>query len=121
VTAPADLSVTLTDSPDPVTRGSNLTYTLVVRNAGPNPAATVKLIDTLPAGVTFVSASTGCRLASGKVTCNLGTLANGASMTKTVVVRPTTVGTRTNRAQMTSATGDPNASNNTRSVTTTVR
>ncbi|HEV8384392.1 MAG TPA: choice-of-anchor Q domain-containing protein, partial [Candidatus Acidoferrales bacterium] len=52
----ADLSVTKTDSPDPVNAGANLTYTVTVSNAGPS-AAPATLTDTLPAGVTFVSAT----------------------------------------------------------------
>ena len=52
----ADLSLTKTDSPDPVLAGELLTYTLAVHNAGPSSATAVELTDTLPAGVTFVSA-----------------------------------------------------------------
>ena len=45
---------------------------------------------TLPAGVTFVSAS-GCTQSSGVVTCNLSSINVGASTTKAIVVRvPTT-------------------------------
>src|SRR5207245_272114 len=33
----ADLQLTKTDSPDPVSAGNNLTYTLLVHNAGPSP------------------------------------------------------------------------------------
>lgn len=36
--ASADLSVTKEDTPDPVTPGSNLTYTITVTNNGPAPA-----------------------------------------------------------------------------------
>ena len=53
----ADLSLTKTDSPDPVLAGQQLTYTLTVHNAGPASAPSVSLTDTLPAGVTFVSAT----------------------------------------------------------------
>src|SRR5262245_30663326 len=52
----ADLSVTKTDSPDPVQRGGNLTYTLTVSNAGPSDAQNVILSDDVPANTTFVSA-----------------------------------------------------------------
>jgi uncharacterized repeat protein (TIGR01451 family) len=47
VFAAADLSITKTDSPDPVTAGTNLTYTITANNAGPDPA-NVQWGDTLP-------------------------------------------------------------------------
>jgi uncharacterized repeat protein (TIGR01451 family) len=56
VTALADLSVVKT-GPANVVAGGTVTYTLDVSNAGPSNAAALTVIDTLPAGVTFVSAS----------------------------------------------------------------
>jgi uncharacterized repeat protein (TIGR01451 family) len=56
----ADLEISKADSPDPVTVGDNLTYTITVTNNGPDAAANVVVTDTLPSGVTFVSASPGC-------------------------------------------------------------
>lgn len=47
--ATADVTVQMTDSPDPVRVGSTLTYTITVRNNGPDMAAGVTLTDTLPA------------------------------------------------------------------------
>ena len=94
----ADLSITKTDSPDPVTVNQNLTYTIGVNNAGPDDASAVKVVDTLPSGVTFVSA-TGtnwtCNNASGTVTCNRtgGNLPPGAAPNITIVVTaPATAG-----------------------------
>jgi uncharacterized repeat protein (TIGR01451 family) len=51
----ADLSVTKTDSPDPVVAGSNLTYTITVTNNAAEAAANVMLTDIIPANTTFVS------------------------------------------------------------------
>ncbi len=45
--APSDLSITKSDSPDPVTEGSQLTYTIEVRNDGPDPATNVVVTDDL--------------------------------------------------------------------------
>jgi len=87
-----NLTITKTDDPDPVTVGNNLTYTITVTNQGPGGATGVTTADQLPASVTFVSASSTqgtCSQASGVVSCNLGTLASGASATITVVVRTT--------------------------------
>lgn len=53
----ADLSVTKTDTPDPVVAGTNLTYTLTVANAGPSNSQNASLMDPLPANTTFVSAA----------------------------------------------------------------
>ena len=53
----ADLSISKSDSPDPVLAGQPLTYSLSVANAGPSDATAVELTDDLPAGVTFDSAS----------------------------------------------------------------
>ena len=86
----ADLSLTKTDSPDPVLAGQLLTYTLTVTNAGPSSATGVSVTDTLPAGVTFDSATPSqgtCSQSSGTVTCALGTIANGASATVAIKVR----------------------------------
>ncbi len=52
----ADLQLSKTGSPDPVTVGDDVTYTLTVHNAGPSPAAAVSVSDALPAGLSLVSA-----------------------------------------------------------------
>ncbi|HEX8288380.1 MAG TPA: DUF11 domain-containing protein, partial [Pyrinomonadaceae bacterium] len=51
--AQADLSITKTDSPDPVTAGNQITYTVTVTNNGPSVASNVSLTDSIPAGTTF--------------------------------------------------------------------
>src|SRR5262249_53494390 len=56
----ADLQLTNIDSPDPVIVTTPLTYTLTVTNKGPKAAKAVTLSDSLPPGVTLVSASVGC-------------------------------------------------------------
>ncbi|MDQ3814560.1 MAG: DUF11 domain-containing protein, partial [Armatimonadota bacterium] len=117
----ADLAVTKADAPDPVLVGGRLTYTLTVRNNGPVAASGVTLTDTLPVGVTFVSATPAASTRSGRVlTFNLGSLANGASRQVTVVVTPATAGTLTNTASVTGAQRDPNTANNTATQNTVV-
>ncbi len=110
----ADLSITKSDSPDPVTEGNALTYTLTVSNAGPDAATSVVATDTLPASVTFVSATTsqgsGCT-GTGPVTCNLGTINNNANATVTIVVIPNTPGSITNNASVTANESDPTTPN----------
>ncbi len=118
----ADLSLIKTDSPDPVTVGSNLTYTITVTNNGPSAANGVTVTDTLPANVTFVSVTPTQGSCSGTstVTCNLGPLANGANATVTIVVTPTIAGGLSNTAAVTAIETDPNTANNTATAVTTV-
>jgi uncharacterized repeat protein (TIGR01451 family) len=84
----ADLTLTKIDVPDPVYVGSRLAYTLTVGNSGPSDATGVVVTDTLPAGVTFASASAGC---SGTTTivCNAGALTSGANASISIAVTVT--------------------------------
>jgi uncharacterized repeat protein (TIGR01451 family) len=117
----ADLAfVRMTDSPDPVTVGTPLTYNLVFINNGPGTATSITLTDTLPAGVIFVSASQGCSEAGGTVTCGFGNIGSGTQFGPTITVIPTVIGTITNTAQVISTAPDPNPANNTGTENTTV-
>jgi uncharacterized repeat protein (TIGR01451 family) len=118
----ADLALNMTDSPDPVTVGNNLTYTITVWNNGPHVANDVLLTDTLPPNVTFVSssASQGSCTGTSTVTCDIGTITSGASATVTLVITPTTATVLTNIASVTSSVGDPNGSNNDETTSTIV-
>ncbi len=118
----ADLALTKTASSGSIRLGSDLTYTLMVTNNGPLAADSVQLTDTLPSGVNFVSAAASQGTCSGtsSITCNLNSLANGASATVTIIVQPTAEGSITNTANVSTTTIDTNQANNTSSVTTTV-
>lgn len=119
----ADLSLAKAGSPDPVVAGSSVVYFLNVSNAGPNNALSVSVVDALPSGFTFVSASTGCAYnsAQNKVTCAYGTVNNGASASKSVTLTaPSTPGNYTNTATVSSSTPDPSSANNNATFTTHV-
>ena len=121
--AAADLSVTKSDSPDPVSKGAALTYSIVVTNNGPGSAAGVQLSDSLPANVQFVSAAStagSCAQTGSTVACNLGNLSNGASVTVTLIVTPKKAGTLTNTVHVSSSASDPNEANNTATEQTVV-
>ena len=126
VTAVIDLSVTKSDSPDPINLGAgNVTYTLNVGNAGPSPATGVTVTDTLPASFTYVSSTPSqgsCAYNAGPhtVTCNLGGLGVGSSASISIVVTPTVAGTFTNNVSVTGTETDSNLANNTDSEPTTV-
>lgn len=112
----ADLAIVKTARQSPAIPGQNLTYDLKVTNNGPDTAVTPTVSDPLPAGETFVSASSGCSGAGGVVTCALPSLAAGTSQTIQVVTKVASSVTRAlvNTATVTSpTTKDPDPSNNT--------
>jgi uncharacterized repeat protein (TIGR01451 family) len=122
----ADLSITKTDSVDPVTTGADFSYTLSVANAGPSDASSVSVSDQLPAGTSFVSASgTGwtCGNVSGTVTCTRPALVSGANAPDitVMVTAPGSAGTITNTATVSAAENDPTPANNSDSEDTTVQ
>ena len=84
----ARLSVTKTGSPDPVVPGENVTWTIVVRNDGPNPATGITLDDSM-SNNSFVSVSgADCPDAvagATTISCTIPDLASGATRTVTVV------------------------------------
>ena len=58
VTPLADLSLTITDSPDPVSAGTTVNYTATITNAGPDAASTTTTLTV--AGGTFGTLPSGC-------------------------------------------------------------
>jgi uncharacterized repeat protein (TIGR01451 family) len=122
--APADLSLTQTDSTDPVAAGDPMSYTLTVNNNSAGPSVGVSLTELLPGGVTYLSSTPAgaCNDSSGIVTCDLGTVAGGATVDVriTVAVRLSTSGTLTADATVFSANPDPDPSNNNAVEDTTV-
>jgi uncharacterized repeat protein (TIGR01451 family) len=123
LTPQADLSITLTDSPDPVTAGTNLTYVATATNGGASDATDVVISLPLPANTTLVSATAGGTCVG--TTCTFaGATAPGASRSVNYVVLVAASvlhgSSITATASTTSATTDPNAANNSASTTTAV-
>jgi uncharacterized repeat protein (TIGR01451 family) len=121
----ANLALTKTGSPDPVTIGAPLSYTLQVTDNGPDEARGVTLVDPVSKRLRFRSATTtqgSCRLLNRRVRCELGDIATFGSATVTINVRPIRTGGVTNTATV-SATSptDPVPGNNSASATTTVQ
>jgi uncharacterized repeat protein (TIGR01451 family) len=120
----ADLSVTQSDSPDPVPGLQVLNYTISVANAGPNPATSLVVQDSLPTGTTFSSAGGSgwsCGEAAGLVTCTRTSLdVEPAPAISIQVTVPDTAGTLTNTASVIAAEADPVAGDNTSTEQTTV-
>ncbi|MFL6282304.1 MAG: beta strand repeat-containing protein [Pyrinomonadaceae bacterium] len=125
VIAAADLSITKTTA-STFTVGSNAVYTLTATNSGPQSAAgTITISDTLPTGLTYVSATgTGwaCGAAGQVVTCTrAGPVTSGTTLpavTLTVAVGAAAAPSVTNTATVASnTTFDPDATDNSSSVT----
>jgi uncharacterized repeat protein (TIGR01451 family) len=115
----ADLSVSLTDSADPVVLGNTVEYHYSVQNAGPAAATGVMVSTTLPADAT-ADAATGCAADAGVVTCSLGDVPSGGSGAGTLVVRYASTGSKSVTSVVSSAVEDSNAANNSASQATQV-
>jgi len=117
----SDLSITKSASPSqPAYRlNVDVTFTITVTNGGPNVANSVTVTDTLPANMTFVSATPSQGTCSGTstVTCSVGTMASGATATITIIAHTASVGPATNTATVSSTSSDPNPANNTAVLT----
>jgi uncharacterized repeat protein (TIGR01451 family) len=96
-------------------RDENVTYTITVTNSGPDTASNVVVTDVLPAGTTFVSATStqGTCTGTTTVTCTIGAMANGGTATITLVVTPPFEGVFTNTATVSNTPEvDPTPGNN---------
>ncbi len=117
----ADMSVTITDSPDPAATNNALIYTVTIVNSGPSPVTGVVVTNVLPAGVTFVSASCNCLTnVNNTLIGNLGALAKDGTVSFTVRVTPTMLGVITNTVSVFANEVDPNLLNNVATEVTTV-
>ena len=119
ITPSADVAVGLS-GPASVLGLNNFTCTIAVTNLGPSTAAGILVTDTLPAGVTFVSASGGGSSSGGTVKWNLGALLSGQASNVTVTVTAPGSGNLTNNASAGATTGDPNLPNNSAAWVTAV-
>ncbi|MGZ8830824.1 MAG: IPTL-CTERM sorting domain-containing protein, partial [Thermoanaerobaculia bacterium] len=110
----ADLSIAKSASAGNIIPGTNVTYTIVVTNNGPSTATGVTVTDVLPVAMTFVSATTtqGSCTGTTTVTCNVGSILNGANATITITATAgTTLTSTTNTATVMSTSSDPNPAN----------
>lgn len=117
----AEVSVAMTDGPDPVVLGDDVTYTILIKNNGPATASQVMVTDTLPPGMAFVSsnpAAPTCSVSGSVVTCSLASLSAGSSAGVTIVASPSSAGSYVNEVHVTSMETDPDSGNNAAVVTT---
>ncbi len=127
----ADVSVTSSDSPDPVAAGGNITYTQTVSNSGPSDAGNATFSTTVPANTGFQSIAIpsgwSCTTPpvgqAGTITCVANYLAAGTSASFVMVTKlntGVTTGVITNMAAVSSIAADPNLINNAVLTATTV-
>ncbi len=123
----ADLAVSKGDSPDPVAVDGTLTYSIQVRNLGPQGATGVTLTDRLPNRTVLLSASSSqgtCGRQGRRVICNVGDLAadltGAGTVTVTIQVRTPRLGTLRNTAFADSAEIDPVLANDVAEAVTQV-
>ncbi|WP_207423866.1 gliding motility-associated C-terminal domain-containing protein [Desertivirga brevis] len=117
-----DIAVTKTVNNATPNVGDNVIFTVTVKNNGPAVAEGVEVVDLLPAGYTFVSASPSAGAydpATGKWT--VGTLTNAATQTLAVTgkVVPAKTAAEYKNTASSNLIADSESSNNSASVSTT--
>ena len=87
------LSAAIFDTPDPVTAGNDVQYTIVVTNAAYSSATNASVtFSWSPGTLKSATAPNGCTTTSTSATCGVGTLAPGANaIAKVIVTTPSTV------------------------------
>jgi len=127
--ATADLQISMAGPAEAKVK-RDITYSITITNAGPNPATNVVVSDALPDVTTFVSlvadgltCTTPPPGENGTLVCEVASLPPGETRTLTVVARPFEGGktTITNTAVVSSATSDPEGANNSASVETELK
>jgi uncharacterized repeat protein (TIGR01451 family) len=114
----ADLALTVTAPSAPAAIGQQVTFTITVTNNGPAAAPTASIVDTLPAGLEYVSDNAGGSVTpSGVVTLNTPPLAAGATGAYQIVAQVTAAGSLVNSAAVTGSVPDANLANNTAQTT----
>lgn len=125
----ADVAVAITGVPNPVTPGGNIVYTITVTNAGPLTAANVVMLSSTPSGTVFTSATTTQGTLTtpvsggvGAISCAIGSMLAGATVTISIVVEivgPPSL-TIVNTAFVSTTTPESTTANNTATATNQV-
>ena len=98
------LEVTKTGAED-AAFGAQVTYTIEVTGTGTGASTGIQLVETIPAGMSFVSSDPAGTLSGNQVTIALGTLNPDESSTVSVVLQANQTGDQTNRVTVTSTEG----------------
>jgi len=113
----ADLEIRKIAFANPIIAGTPLTYELTVTNHGPTKAPRVTIMDVLPPGAVYVSASSSagepnCTLSNYVVVCTPGRFLSGESRTFYIIVSLLKLGELTNHAFVVADPEDLNPDNN---------
>lgn len=128
--APVDLQVAIHADRQDVLLGQIVTYTVTVRNGGPGTAPTVRITNTAGRGLRVLSIRTahGTCTYRASLSCELGALAPGQTVTITIRSVATTPGSQTLHASATvgcdtsgSCPKDANPNNNVSALSTRAR
>ena len=117
-----DLEVTNSDTPDPVVRDENLTHTITITNKGSSPATLVQASVTLPSTLILKSAvpSQGECRGEPTITCDLGSLPLGMTITVLITSTSTEAGGFSVTATVSGHETDAKPENNSATAVTTV-
>jgi uncharacterized repeat protein (TIGR01451 family) len=112
----ANLAVTAVAASSSVTVGSNILYTLLITNAGPQTALNVVLSNSIPAGASYFTSTNNYQgtisNANGTVVAALGAIPSGSSASVSLVLTATSAGSITNVSRVSTLSIDPNLANN---------
>jgi uncharacterized repeat protein (TIGR01451 family) len=111
----SDLTVKITSSDLAPVVGTNITFTIVAHNNGPDNASGVDVTNNLPTGYTIVSKLATVGTVSDRA-WTIGSLANGASATLTMVVTVLPTGFYSHAVSILGAEPDPSTLNNSSQV-----
>ncbi len=111
----ADLELSAFGPGSPLAQSTAFTFTFDVHNYGPQTASNVVFTANVPATLTYdvaVPDSGGCGFAGGTITCNLGNIGSGATISIAVdLFTTTTAGTHTVDALVNADEVDPDSLN----------
>ncbi|MFN8440562.1 MAG: LamG-like jellyroll fold domain-containing protein, partial [Caldilineaceae bacterium] len=112
----ADVSVSVVDTPDPISAGGTLTQKLTVRNLGDQSAVNTQVSDKLAVGMSDVicqaSGSAACSVTNGVASVTYSYLATGASERITLTMTTPPVSALISSTVTVSAVNDFNTANN---------
>jgi uncharacterized repeat protein (TIGR01451 family) len=116
--------VIVKEATSPTQLNGTVDYSLTVTNKGPDTATNVVMSDPAPAGIQYQSATPSqgtCAVTVSLVTCQLGTLTAGQTVTIAIKGKAIAVGTHVNTATVTGGGGaEANPADNTDSAETVV-